>query len=107
MLDTKATKLGNISLPFAGQSLAIDTEMAFDALSNYLSDLALLNTGVTAKEIYKGRKESNVSTLISLDEGGNIQSAPFTSDNINARSGQFAHLKLSGVMRDRDWETCI
>lgn len=92
----------NAHLPFMGQSLAIETEMAMEALSNYLSDLSLLQSGVSAKELYEGRKEATVPKLVSVSAGGDIETKPFTKENIQGRSGQFAHFTLSGVMRMED-----
>lgn len=82
-----------------GQSWAIDTEMAMGYLSDYLSDIAYLQNGVSAKELYEERKAAQKPTLVYLSETGEIQSSEFTQANIDSRMGQFAHLKLSGAMR--------
>lgn len=85
-----------------GQSLAIETEMAMEALSSYLSDISLLQSGVPAKELYAGRKEATRPRLVSLSAGGDIETKPFTKENIQGRAGQYAHFTLSGVMRMED-----
>lgn len=98
-MSTAAT---NFDLPYMGQSLAIDKELAFEALSTHLADMSLIRSGVSAKEVYKGRKEAQAATVFHLSEGGEIHAAPFTAENIETRKGLFAHLKLSGVMRMED-----
>lgn len=87
---------------FAGTPLAIDADFAKEMLVQYQHDLELLASGVPYSELgISKRREECVPSLIAIS-GDNIEVNSFTETNIQARSGQFAHLKLKGAMRMGD-----
>ena len=87
----------------SNSSLEIDEQFGRNALSNYLSELALISAGVPFSELgFSERRSSLLPTIIPFSAStlGQI----VTSQNLDksVQPGSIAVLKLSGVMRSQD-----
>ena len=86
----------------SNSSLEIDEQFGRNALSNYLSELALISAGVPFAELgFSERRASLLPTIIPFSASlGQIVTAQNLDKSV--QPGSIAVLKLSGVMRSQD-----
>lgn len=95
--------LERLEAVFASGPLYAERSYMDRLAARFLAEMDVWGTGGSAMDQIKARRAEAEPQLLSLNEDGTFAASPFTLDTINARAGQFAHLKLNGAMQQEDF----
>jgi ClpP class serine protease len=95
--------LERLEAVFASGPLYIERAFMDRLATRFLAEMDVWGDGNTVTEEIKARRRQQEPELLTLNENGTFTASPFTLDTIQARAGQFAHLKLSGAMQQEDF----
>lgn len=95
--------LERLEAVFASGPLYIERAFMDRLATRFLAEMDVWADGGIATEQIKERRRQQEPELLTLNEDGTFAASPFTLDTIQARAGQFAHLKLSGAMQQEDF----
>lgn len=95
--------LERLEAVFAAGPLYIERAYMDRLAARFLAEMDVWATGSSAMEQIKARRAESEPQLIALNADGTFAASPFNLETINARAGQFAHLKLSGAMQQEDF----
>lgn len=96
--NVKSNPLERIEAVFCAGPLYIERSYLEKLVGRFLAELEVMASGGDVLGEIKERRKGSEPKLIYFGEGGELRTAKFTGEEIKARSGQFAHLKLSGAM---------